>query len=59
MVPGVRIKEAKGFTALGRVDYLVYVWQRKQILWTCFVETHVVNTYSPFPALLSYMDGIG
>ena len=26
---------------------------------TRFVETHVVNTHSPFPALLSYKDGIG
>ena len=59
MVPGVRIKEAEGFAPRGRVDYLVYAWQRKWILWACFVEAHIVNTHPPFPALLSYKDGIG
>ena len=53
MVPGVCIKELEGFTPQGRVDYLIYTWQRKWILWTRLVETHVVNTLSPFPALLS------
>ena len=58
MVPGVRIKEAEGFIPQGRVNYLVYAWQRKWILWARFVETRIVNTHPPFPALLSYKNGI-
>ena len=59
MVPGVRIKEAEGFAPRDRVDYLVYAWQTKWILWACLVETRIVYTHPPFPALLSYKNGIG
>ena len=58
MVPRVHIKKAKGFTPLGRVGYLVYMWQRKWILWTRLVETHVVNTHSTFPTLFCTRTGL-
>ena len=51
MVSRVRVKEAEGFAPRGRVDYLVYMWQWKQILWARFVETYVIDTHPPFPAL--------
>jgi hypothetical protein len=59
MVPRVCIKEAEGFSPQGRVDYLVYTWQRKQILQTCLIETNIINTHSPFPTLLFYKNMIG
>ena len=59
MVAGVRIKEVEGFATRGRVDYLVYAWQRKHILWARLVETRIVNTHPPFPTLFSYKNGIG
>ena len=37
---------------------MVYEWQRKWILWTCFVETRVVNTHSPFPTLFRTRTGL-
>ena len=51
MVPGVCIKEVEGFAPRDGVNYLVYAWQRKWILWACFVEASIINTHSPFPAL--------
>jgi hypothetical protein len=59
MVLGVRIKEAEGFAPQGSVDYLVYVRQRKWLLWARFVEPRAINTHPPFPALLSYKNRIG
>ena len=59
MVPRVCIKEAQGFAPQGQVDYLIYAWQRKQILRACLIEAGVVNTHSPFPAFLFYKNGIG
>ena len=59
MVPGVRIKEAEGFAPRGRVNYLIYAWQRKQILRACLIEAGVVNTHSTFPTFLFYKNGIG
>ena len=58
MVSGVCIKVAEGFAHRGRVNYLVYAGQKKWIFRACFVEARIVNTHPPFPALLSYKNGI-
>ena len=50
MVHRVRIKEAEGFASRGRVDYLVYAWQRKQILWACLVK----DQYSQHTSSISH-----
>ena len=41
------------------MDYLVYSWQRKMVLWTHFVEASIINAHSPFPGLLFIENRIG
>ena len=38
VIARVGIQKGEDFTTRGGVDYLVYAWQGKVILWTCFVE---------------------
>ena len=54
VVSRVGIKETEGFAPRRRVNYLIYVWQRKRILWARLVKTRVVNAHSPLPTLLSH-----
>ena len=44
---------------MNEVDYLVYAWQRKMVLWTRLVEASIINTHSPFPSLLFNKNRIG
>jgi hypothetical protein len=47
MITREGIQEAKEVTAGGRVDDLIYPWERIRILRTGFVETCKVHTEAP------------
>ena len=59
MIARVGIQKGEDLATQGGVDYLVYAWQRKVILWTCFVEASIINAHSPFLSLLFNKNRIG
>jgi hypothetical protein len=52
MVPGVRIKKAKGFAPYRGVDHLVYARNRIWKFFASFIKVSVIDTHPPFPILL-------
>ena len=55
----VGIQKGDDLATRSGVDYLVYARQRKVILWTCLVESSIINAHSPFSGLFPDKDGIG
>jgi len=59
VIARVGIQKGEDLATRGGVDYLVYAWQRKVILWTRFVEASIINAHSLLPGLLFNKNGIG
>ena len=59
MIAGVGVQKGEDLATRSGVDYLVYARQRNVILWTCLVESSIINAHSPFPGLFPDKDGIG
>ena len=53
------IHEAEQFVFDSRVDQHTYVWERKTIFCTGFVEVSEIYTHPPFPIRLLHQDYIG
>ena len=59
VIARVGIQKGEDLATQGGVDYLVYVRQRKVILWARLVEASIINAHSPFPGLVFNKDRIG
>jgi hypothetical protein len=60
MIPGIAIQERQHRTSSGGIYHLIYPREPEGILWTVFVEIHIVDAHASIHFILfEYKNRVG